>query len=292
MMEPIRTLIDQEATPDGPVLTRELRELYGGDLRFPNPPSHRPYVIGNFVSTLDGIISFLLPGHEGGGDISGHDERDRFIMGLLRASADAVMVGSGTLHATHPRHIWTAEAVYRDAAELYTGLRRELGKPPRPYNVIVSGSGRVDVSRRMFQSGEVAVRILTTSKGAGRLRAAGAADLPSTEVWALDDTGGALAPSTMLEALQTHCGVRLLLHEGGPTLYAEFLAAGVVDELFVTIAPQLAGSSPAAPRPTMVWGKEFTPESAPQLRMVSAKQGGDHLYLRYVSRVSRESTIQ
>ena len=62
-------------------------------------------MIGNFVSTLDGIVSFLIPGKEGGGEISGHDEADRFIMGLLRASADAVMVGVGTLHATHPRHL-------------------------------------------------------------------------------------------------------------------------------------------------------------------------------------------
>jgi riboflavin biosynthesis pyrimidine reductase len=282
-MEALRTLIDQPLR-SGPVLTPELRRLYDGELQFPD----QPYVIGNFVSTLDGVISFLLPGQEGGGAISGNDERDRFIMGLLRASADAVLVGSGTLHATHPRHLWVAESVYRDAQELYAELRKALGKPPRPYNVIVSASGRVDISRRMFQTGEVAVRILTTSKGADRLRSAGAADLPSTEVWALDDSGGVLAPTTMLEALRARCGVRLLLHEGGPTVYAQFLAAGLVDELFVTIAPQLAGSSPAAPRPTMVWGVEFTPANAPQLQIVSAKQGGDHLYMRYARRVSRQ----
>ena len=95
-MKPITTLLDRQDTLERGVLPEELTILYGGDLRFPEHDD-RPYVIGNFVSTLDGVVSFEIPGKSGGGDISGFNEADRFIMGLLRASADAVIVGSGTL---------------------------------------------------------------------------------------------------------------------------------------------------------------------------------------------------
>jgi hypothetical protein len=66
----------------------------------------RPYVIGNFVSTIDGVVSFEIPGESGCGDISGFNEADRFIMGLLRASVDAVIVGAGTLREVAPGHLW------------------------------------------------------------------------------------------------------------------------------------------------------------------------------------------
>src|SRR5690348_3054731 len=95
-MRPITTLLDKEKTHDRAVLPEDLAILYGGDLRFPEH-GDRPYVIGNFVSTLDGVVSFEVPGKSGGGEISGFNQADRFIMGLLRASADAVIVGSGTL---------------------------------------------------------------------------------------------------------------------------------------------------------------------------------------------------
>jgi riboflavin biosynthesis pyrimidine reductase len=263
-------------------LPAELERRYGGDLRFPDPPRDRPYVIGNFVSTLDGIISFNLPGKRGGGEISGHDDGDRFIMGLLRASADAVMIGSGTLHATDPAHVWTPEAVYREAKELYASYRKDvLGMAQPPMAVIVSGSGIVDLDRPMFRKGKTPVCILTTAEGAERLKKAGAASLPATEVCVPDSAAGAIGPGAMLAALAGKHRVRLLLHEGGPTLYAEFLAAGLVDESFLTLAPQVAGSDAERPRPTMVWGTEFLPENAPWARILSVKQGGEHLYLRY-----------
>ena len=96
-MEAIRTLIDQQDASPGPSLPDDLRALYGGDLRFQASSGRRPYVVGNFVSTLDGVISFEVPGHSGGGTISGSDEADRFVMGLLRASVDAVVVAAGTV---------------------------------------------------------------------------------------------------------------------------------------------------------------------------------------------------
>lgn len=277
----IQTLLDR-APSGAAVLTAELQQLYGGDLRFPGVVLERPYVIGNFVSTLDGIVSFAVPGKEGGGEISGHDEADRFIMGLLRASVDAVMVGAGTVHATAPGHAWVPESVCPEAKELYSTYRTEgLGKPKPPYTVVVSGSGVVDLDRRMFRTGEVQNVILTTGKGAERLRGAGAASLPATDVVAVDSSSGAIDAAAMLDVMRTRYGVRILLHEGGPMLYGQFIAADLVDEMFVTLAPHIAGSGISQPRPTMVWGTEFQPESAPWLQLFSVKQNGDHLYLRY-----------
>ena len=76
-------------------------------------------------------------------------------------------------------------------------------------------------------------------------------------------------------------GVSLLLNEGGPTLFGRFVANGCVDELFLTIAPQVAGRNRQPLRPGFIAGVEFLPEAAPWLDIVSVKERGNHLYLRY-----------
>src|ERR1022692_3348785 len=135
--EIIRTLIDCQETSQPSVLPEALRIAYGSDLRFPPPGPQRPYVIGNFVSTVDGVVSYEIAGKSGGGDISGFDESDRFIMGLLRASADAVMVGSGTLHQTAPEHLFVADSIYPAARDLYAQYRsKALKKTAPPLQVV------------------------------------------------------------------------------------------------------------------------------------------------------------
>jgi hypothetical protein len=79
------------------LLPEALAAFYDGGLVFSSQPNGRPLVIGNFVQTLDGIVSLKIPHQSGGGVISGGNEEDRFIMALLRACADAVMVATGTL---------------------------------------------------------------------------------------------------------------------------------------------------------------------------------------------------
>src|SRR5438067_13715914 len=90
-------------------LPPDLTHLYGR-LAFPPHPG-RSYVIGNFVTTLDGVVALNEPSHAGGGDISGFNRHDRLIMGLLRAVADVVIVGAGTLRSV-PKHRWTAQYIY------------------------------------------------------------------------------------------------------------------------------------------------------------------------------------
>src|SRR5450755_5068076 len=236
------------------------------------------------LHTLGPPRPFALVAHNrrqiGGGNISGFDESDRFIMGLLRASADAVMVGSGTLHQTTPEHLFVPDHVCPEARDLYAHDRSgALKKTAPPLQVVVSGSGRMDLTRAIFRTPGIRTLIVTTQGGSDLLAASGVGSLLSTEVRTLE--GPKIAPASILELLRTEFGVSLLLHEGGPTLFGKFVANGCVDELFLTIAPQVAGRNPPPPRPGFIAGVGFIPETAPWLDLVTVKQRGNHLYLRY-----------
>jgi riboflavin biosynthesis pyrimidine reductase len=97
----------------------------------------------------------------------------------------------------------------------------------------------------------------------------------------LNSSSGAIAPRAILQLLQSQFGVKTLLHEGGPTLFGQFLAADAVDELFLTLSPQIAGRERDATRPAVVQGVQFMPDSAPWFQMVSVKEQAAYLYLRY-----------
>jgi len=285
-MAPIRTLFERQEPSAPLVLPHDLRTAYGGDLQFPLAVV-RPYVVGNFVSTLDGVVSFAIPGQSGGGDISGFNEGDRFIMGLLRASADAVMVGAATLREAGRRHVLTAQSVSPSSSEAYEHYRQQvLRKPAYPVSVIVSGSGSVDLELATFRTPGVRAVIISTEAGLKNLRSKGVEDLPSTEVRAIPAAGTMLPAPAILDLLWREFGVRLLLHEGGPGLFGSFVAAGLVDEFLLTIAPQLSGRAPGTKRPGMVEGVEFLPRNAPWFELLSVKQSGDHLYLRHARRRS------
>jgi len=145
--------------------------------------------------------------------------------------------------------------------------------------VVVSGSGRVDLTRAIFHTPGIRTLIVTTQAGRDLLAASGVESLVSTEVRSLD--GPIIAPASMLELLRAQFGVSLLLLEGGPTLFGRFVADGCVDELFLTIAPQVAGRNMPPLRPGFIARVEFLPETAPWLDIVSVKERGNHLYLRY-----------
>lgn len=277
----LQTLIDRSAAQGQAPLPEKLHELYDGDLYWPAAgPNELPYVIANFVASLDGVVSYKLPQRSGGAAISGSDPIDRFIMGLLRASADAVMVGAGTLHDASPDTLWTAGQICPDAARLYEDYRRALDKPEPPLTVIVSASGLVDLRRAAFQTPGSRVLIVTTDAGRGRLGNAGIDTRSSVEVRVLDAHNGRIDPIAILGHLRSS-GVRLLLHEGGPTLFGDSLSAGAVNELFLTLAPQAIGRVQQTRRPGLVEGLEFLPEGAPWFSLISLKCHAEQLYLRY-----------
>jgi riboflavin biosynthesis pyrimidine reductase len=278
----IRTLIDRDQDHLEPALPPGLRDLYDGNLPFHTSLAERPYVIANFVSTLDGVVSYGIKGHAGGSTISGSDPADRFIMGLLRASADAIMVGARTVLDVSPQALWIPEYTYPDAKHLFTEYRvNVLHKPEYPLLVVVSGSGKLELERAIFGTPGVRTVVMTTPAGRDALTRAGATELPSVQIHALDSSSGTLAPLAMLRLLYWQHGIRRLLHEGGPTLFGQFMAAEAVDELFLTLSPQIAGRSSNAIRPALVEGTEFMPECAPWFQLLTVKRSVDHLYLRY-----------
>ncbi|MFZ0294756.1 MAG: dihydrofolate reductase family protein [Candidatus Sulfotelmatobacter sp.] len=278
----VRTLIDRDQDHFGPSLPPGLRELYDGDLRFRKSSADRPFVIANFVSTLDGVVSYGIKGRAGGSTVGGSDTADGFIMGLLRASADAVIVGARTVHDVSPEALWIPEYTYPAAKHLFTEYRvNVLHKPEYPQLVVVSGSGRLELERAIFRTPGVRTAVITTPAGRDALTRAGATKLPAVQIHALDAKGGTITPMAMLRLLYAQLGVGMLLHEGGPTLFGQFLAAQAVDELFLTLSPQIAGRGTDAIRPGLVQGMEFMPDCAPWFRLFSVKQKAEHLYLRY-----------
>jgi riboflavin biosynthesis pyrimidine reductase len=278
----VRTLIDCDQDHFEPALPPALRELYDGDLHFRTSLPDRPFVIANFVSTLDGVVSYEIKGQAGGSTISGSDPADRFIMGLLRASADAVIVGARTVHDASPEGLWIPEYTYPDAKHLYTEYRvNVLHKPEYPLLVIVSGSGRLELERAIFRTPGVRTAVITTSEGRDALARAGATKLPSVQIHNLDARCGTITPVAILRLLYSQHGVRRLLHEGGPTLFGQFVEAEAVDELFLTLSPQIAGRGADAIRPGLVQGIGFMPNCAPWFQLLSVKQRAEHLYLCY-----------
>jgi len=273
-LAPLETLHE---TKRGKVLPlpRRLSRLYGR-LRMPLARA-RPHVISNFVTTLDGVVSLNVKGHASGADISGWSKQDRMVMGLLRAIADVVIVGAGTL-AVDRKHVWTAEGIFPGLADEYRRLRAALGKRGPPLHVIVSGSGRLDLGLRVFASGEVRALIVTTAAGAKELRKQRAPD--SVEVRAVRSTGAIRARAILGEVSRVSAG-KLILVEGGPRLLGDFYAEHLIDEQFLTLSPQIAGRDAGDQRFSLVMGKAFAPRSPLWGTLSDLRRGGSHLFLRY-----------
>ena len=273
-LKPLEPLYDVDRGADVP-LPPELAALYGR-LQFPAHRS-RPHVVANFVSTLDGVVALDAPGHAGGGPISGFNSHDRLVMGLLRATADAVIVGAGTLRSV-PDHVWTAGHIYAALAGPYQALRNTLGKAGPPLTVIVTARGDIDPTSRVFHSGQAPVLILTGAEGYRRIRTLG---LPSSVEVVEVQASGPLEVRSILDAVGRVRSGEVLLVEGGPHLLADFLAASLIDDLFLTLSPQVAGRDANGDRPGLVAGRTFAPEHPVWGMLVNVKRAGSHLFLRY-----------
>ncbi|MFN8484572.1 MAG: dihydrofolate reductase family protein [Anaerolineae bacterium] len=273
-LAPFQTLYEAEGGQALP-LPPPLAAIYG-QLRLPQRQP-LPVTIGNFVTTLDGVVAFNTPGKSGGAEISGANRHDRLLMGLLRAVADAVIVGAGTLRAI-PRGLWTAESIYPAFAEEFLELRAGLGKAEPPLTVVVTARGDVDLSRPVFRSGKAPVLIVTTPHGAGALPSA---ELSEATQVAVVEAEGRLSARAILDSVGRVRPGALILVEAGPRLMGDFLAARCLDELFLTLAPQVAGRDAANDRPGLVMGRLFAPNDPLWGTLLGVKRAESHLFLRY-----------
>ena len=251
----------------------ELRERYGGDLLIPLR-NDRPTIIANFVSTLDGIVAFGGGDLSGGGLISGFHEPDRFVMGLLRALADVVVVGAGTLRGS-TEHRWIAEHVHPASAEAFAAWRTAMGLAPRPTTVFVTASGDIPLEHGGLRDRTIPVVIATTPAGAARLPQGALEDHVSIEAVG---TSGRVSGEDL-----AGLGARLILTEGGPHLLGQVVGDDVLDQLFLTLAPQLVGRA-ATGRLGLVEGIALSPADARWHDLVSVRRSDHHLFLRYRSR--------
>jgi riboflavin biosynthesis pyrimidine reductase len=273
-LAPLEVLLEAERGRVLPLPPR-LARLYGR-LRMPEGRK-RPHVYTNFAETIDGVVSLNVRGHRSGGDISGFSAEDRMVMGILRAAADAVVVGSGTFEVDR-RHLWTAEDIFPRFAKDYRALREKLGKQGPPLNAVVSGSGHLDLRLPLFASGKVPALIVTTPEGEARLRKQ---RVPGTVKIRAVRSQGPIGARAVLAAVLRESPGKTILVEGGPTLIAAFYDEGLLDEQFLTLSPQIAGRGIPDERVSLVMGRTFAPRRPLWGTLADLRRGGSHLFLRY-----------
>jgi riboflavin biosynthesis pyrimidine reductase len=260
----------EDPVSEGAGLPTGIRNVYGGDWKIATQ-SGRPYLYVNFVVSRDGRVSFSEPGSMGGGAVSKFDRRDQWLMGLLRARADAILVGDATVRVELD-HVWTAGHIFPEDEAAFGALREAERRREQPLLVILSLDGDVPTDAASLTSGHTLVS--TTKAGARRLRG----NTAGIEVLELGEA--AVDVARLVTTLAERFGVRTLLCEGGPRVYASLLRSGLGFDEFLTLSPIMIGADERRRRPSLVEGAAFVPGTAPSPTLLSVRRGGDYLYLR------------
>jgi riboflavin biosynthesis pyrimidine reductase len=246
---------------------------YGGALQFPDTP--HPYTVVNFVASIDGVASLGITDGTDSTRLGANSRADRYLMALLRASADVVVIGAGNLRAT-PGHQWVPAAVAGDQAAIIDAYRAERhGSPEPPPLVVVSGNGDLPAHVALDHPA-TSTAVLTSASGAAKVRHAH----PLVQVIEVN-TAGRIDGAAITRAVSGAFGPGLLLCEGGPSLFASLLAARAVQELFLTVSPRIAGREHHQPRPGIVNGWQADPNALLRATLASVRRSEDHLFLRY-----------
>jgi riboflavin-specific deaminase-like protein len=222
-------------------------------------PAARPYVVLNMVSTLDGRATI------GGRSAPLSDAADRALFHGLRSVVDAVMAGAGTV---------TAERYGPLVRDRDTRRRRlERGLAEQPLALVVSGRLTLAHDLRLLADPKSHVAIVTSSTDS----------LPATGArieYLRAGRQGRVELRRAFAELRDRFAIQTLLCEGGPHLNGELLSANLVDELFLSLSPTLAGD-PARGQPALriLAGVEL--EHPPELELVSVLEHSSRLFLRY-----------
>ena len=275
MRSPWSTGMPAIASPDGggqqqrrllrlfpePVSNLSVEEVYA-DLDLSPGKLGRPYTIINAIGTLDGR------GAVGGKSTPIGSEVDHHLMRNIRANVDAVLVGAGTLRSED-----LTLSVYESLAR----RRRERGMAKQPLSIILTSSGNVPADRRIFDPNAESDVLIFAGSHASRqdlVRLSRLATVRRSS--ATSSATGISELEEILETLADEFAVRHLLVEGGPKVNHSFLEARLVDELFLTLSPKIAGGDSRF----LVDGKEL-PHNGDSFNLISAHLSDSEIYLRY-----------
>jgi riboflavin-specific deaminase-like protein len=214
-------------------------------------PAERPYLVLNMVSTLDGkaTIEWRTKGLS--------TELDRRLFHQLRTQVDAVMLGAGTARTERYGRIAKSDELREK--------RVSEGLAPEPLAIVASARLDLPADLPLLQEPTQEVVIATGSDTELRGTAARIEYLRTGDDLPL-----------LMAKLRQERGVRSILCEGGPTLNFHLLAAGLVDELFLTLSPKLTGGAAAL---TIVAGRDLGEPT--ELELVSVAEGGGDLFTRW-----------
>jgi riboflavin-specific deaminase-like protein len=234
-----------------------------GDLDLPTNQGGRPYVVLNMVSTVDGKVA--LNGSAGGIG----SRMDRYLMRRIRSLVDAVMIAAGTLRA---------ETCDPRVDTPFVRERRARGLSGQPLAVGVSASLDLLPTNRFLVNGRERTLLLTSDAASSERRV-------RLEPYAtiVTQPGPTVDVVAALHTLYQHYGVQRLLCEGGPTLNQQLLDAGLIDEVFWTLAPKLSGGT----GPTLVQGPDRTMRIKARMELLALYQEQSELYAHY--RLLRDS---
>jgi len=213
------------------------------------PVADHPYTLLSCAVSIDGYLD------DGSPDrliLSGPDDLDE--VDALRAAADAILVGAGTLRADNPR------LLVRDPARI--AAREAAGKPPQPLRVTVTASGDLDPAARFFTGPGPALVYCGSAAAAGRFNRRAV----------VIDAGADLTLAAVLQDLYLERSVATLLIEGGAGILRDALAGALADELRLAIAPFFV-ADPSAPRfalPARYPNTAANPMTLTSLRQVGA----------------------
>ncbi len=264
-----------------------------------SPPTRRPLLLLNMVCTADGRATL------GGRSGPIGNRADRELFHALRTAVDAVLVGAGTVRAERYGGLVRDEAPRR--------LRRARGLAEEPLACIVSASLDLAPDIPLLADPAARIAVLTpspagelpgsTAPAGGRSRSTAPAHERPRSTAPAGERSKSTAPAgersegaapveyiraardgqldlpAALAELHTRLGVRTVLCEGGPGLNGQLLAAGLVDELFLSLAPKLAGGADPGAALRIVSGPELDPPL--ELELLDVLESDSQLMLHY-----------
>jgi riboflavin biosynthesis pyrimidine reductase len=227
VIDPLRTLEDcSHGRPMRAIANAWTRRLYDGDFYVAEPPPDLPAMSLVFVQSREGNTGARNPDDLGGGPT------DKILIyeGLSRVAADAVLAGASTAAGRGVFFsVWHPQLV---------SLRRELGLPRHPAQIVVSKDGRVNLDARLFNVPGVPVFLIAGDQCRERC-----ASLGAERPWVKIVPIATLGLRATFAALRAVDGISRISVVGGRTIASALLDAGLIQELFLTTTSLSAGEA-------------------------------------------------